>query len=249
MLIDTHAHLSKKDCNIDEVILNAKEMGVNYIILGGCDKQSNLENIEISKEYDNVYATIGFHPEVSLEINDNDIFDLEFLIKENSKVVAIGEIGLDYHYGKENRVFQIELFEKQLSLAERLDIPVVIHTRDAIMETYEILKKYKVKGVIHCFSGSYEMANKFISLGYKLGIGGVLTFKNSSLKEVIKNISLNDIVFETDSPYLSPIRGFVNEPKNIRLIADYLSEVKNVSLEEVENVTTKNVCDIFDLKI
>ncbi len=248
MLIDTHAHLSKED-DIKKVIQNAKKEGVNYIILGGCDKKSNFENIDIALKYENVYASVGFHPEFANYICDKDINELEKLIQETSKVVAIGEIGLDYHYGKENRLLQIELFEKQMSFAEKLKIPVIIHTRDAIMETYEILKKYNVKGIIHCFSGSYEMAKKFISLGYKLGIGGILTFKNSSLKDVINNISLDDIVFETDSPYLSPRRGEVNEPKNVRIVAEFLADIKNVSVSEVERITTENVVRLFDLDI
>ncbi len=250
MLVDTHLHLLKSDFDdIDKVINSAIKVGVNYLILGGCDKESNYENVILSSKYSNVYSTLGFHPEFCNEISDDDLESLENDIISNDKVIAIGEIGLDYHYGKDDRDKQIVLFEKQLKLAERLGIPVVIHTRDAMNDTYEILKKYKVKGVIHCFSGSLEMANKFIELGFCLGIGGVLMFHNSNLKDVVCNIPLSSIVFETDSPYLSPIRGKVNEPCNVRLIANYLSELKGISINEVESVTTDNVMRIFDIKL
>lgn len=250
MLVDTHLHLLKSDFDdIDKVISDAKKVGVNYLILGGCDKESNYENVILSNKYDNVYSTLGFHPEFCNVVTDDDLEKLEIDILNNDKVVAIGEIGLDYHYGKEDKDKQIWLFEKQLMIAERLGKAVVIHTRDAINDTYEILKKYNVKGVIHCFSGSLEMANKFIDLGFCLGIGGVLMFHNSNLKDVVREISLSWVVFETDSPYLSPIRGEVNEPCNVRLIANYLSDLKGIPINEVENVTTDNVRRIFDIKL
>lgn len=250
MLVDTHLHLLKSDFDdIDKVISDAKKVGVNYLILGGCDKESNYENVILSNKYDNVYSTLGFHPEFCNVVTDDDLEKLERDILNNDKVVAIGEIGLDYHYGKEDKEQQILLFEKQLMMAERLGKAVVIHTRDAINDTYEILKKYNVKGVIHCFSGSLEMANKFIGLGFCLGIGGVLMFYNSNLKDVVREISLSWIVFETDSPYLSPIRGEVNEPRNVRLIANYLSDLKGIPINDVENVTTDNVRRIFDIKL
>ena len=143
--------------------------------------------------------------------------------------------------------FQKELFIKQIQLANKYNLPIVIHSRDAVKDTIDIIKNYKSFGVIHCFSESKEVANEYIKLGYKLGIGGVLTFKNSNLKDVIKDIPLENIVLETDSPFLSPIRGSVNEPKNIKLIAECLSNIKNITISEVAKKTTDNVCKVFNI--
>lgn len=174
---------------------------------------------------------------------------LEKLIMNNKKIVGIGEIGLDYHYTKENKEKQISLFKRQLSLAEKLHLPVVIHTRDATEDTINILTEYQLRGVIHCFSGSLETANIYLSLGYKLGIGGVVTFKNSKLGEVIKKVSLSDIVLETDSPYLSPepLRGTINSSKNIPFIADKIAQLKGVKIDEVSKITLENTYNLFDL--
>ena len=177
------------------------------------------------EKYKNLYACIGYHPEVSNKIVEKDYEILEEMVKNNPKIVAIGEIGLDYYWNKDNKDKQREVFCKQLEIAEKLKLPVVIHSRDSINETYEILKKYKVSGVIHCFSGSLEMAKKFISLGFLLGIGGVVTFKNSKLFEVIEKLELTNIVLETDSPYLTPEpnRGKTNESSNISVSYTHLT--------------------------
>lgn len=167
----------------------------------------------------------------------------------NKKVVAVGEIGLDYYYGKEDKDLQIKVFREFLKLAEMYDKPVVIHSRDAVMDTINILKEYNVKGIIHCFSGSLEVANIYIKMGFYLGIGGVLTFKNSKLYEVVKNISIDNLVLETDSPFLSPepYRGKPNESKNIPIIGECLSKHLGISLEEVMNKTTSNAKNIYKL--
>ena len=203
------------------------------------------------EKYKNLYACIGYHPEVSNKIVEKDYETLEEMVKNNSKIVAIGEIGLDYYWNKDNKDKQREVFCKQLEIAEKLKLPVVIHSRDSINETYEILKKYKVSGVIHCFSGSLEMAKKFISLGFLLGIGGVVTFKNSKLFEVIEKLELTNIVLETDSPYLTPEpnRGKTNESSNIFYIAQKIAEIKNIPLENVAKITTENAIRTFDLPI
>ena len=203
------------------------------------------------EKYKNLYACIGYHPEVSNKIVEKDYETLEEMVKNNPKIVAIGEIGLDYYWNKNNKDKQREVFCKQLEIAEKLKLPVVIHSRDSINETYEILKKYKVSGVIHCFSGSLEMAKKFISLGFLLGIGGVVTFKNSKLFEVIEKLELTNIVLETDSPYLTPEpnRGKTNESSNIFYIAQKIAEIKNISLENVAKITTENAIRTFDLPI
>ena len=175
------------------------------------------------------------------------------MLVSSSRIVAIGEIGLDYYWRKDNKEKQRDLFQKQLDLAVKHQMPVVIHCRDAIQELYDILSQYKgkVKGVIHCFSGSYEMALAFIELGFVLGIGGVLTFKNSKLYQVVEKIPLSSIVLETDSPYLTPEphRGEMNESKYIPLIAEKIAQIKGISLSEVEKITTDNAKRVFDLPI
>ena len=165
------------------------------------------------------------------------------------KVVGVGEIGLDYHYGKEDILLQKELFEKQLILAKSNNLPVVIHSRDAVNDTIEILKKYDVKGVIHCFSGSVETADIYIKMGYKLGIGGVVTFKNSNLYKVVEHVGLKNIVLETDAPYLAPepYRGKQNSSKYIPVIAAKIGDILNISDLEVARVTTETACNLFDL--
>ena len=251
MFIDTHMHIGDTfGIEPDKYVENAINNDVKVLIASFCEKDDLMLSTKFVDKYKNIYCAVGYHPEVTNRIVDNDLEILENLIKSNKKIVAIGEIGLDYHYGKENISQQQELFKKQLSLAEKLNLPVVIHTRDAIEDTYQILKNYKVKGVMHCFSGSYEMAKKFIDLGFLLGIGGVVTFKNSKLYQVIEKVSLSNIVLETDSPYMAPepFRGKTNESAYIPVIAQRIADVKNVSLEEVKNCTTKNAISMFDLE-
>ena len=246
MFIDTHCHIEK--AGAQEYIENALKENVIYLFNASEDLKTSNENVQIAECFSNVFACIGVHPENVDNFNNEDIHVFEIIIK-NEKVKAIGEIGLDYHYGKENRGRQIEVFKMFLSLAERNNLPVVIHSRDAIEDTISILKNYKVKGVIHCFSGSVETAKEYIKLGFSLGIGGVLTFRNSKLHEVIENIPLEYIVLETDSPYLSPepFRGRKNESKYIPIIAESVANYLNKSIEEIEEITTKNAIRIFDI--
>lgn len=248
MFIDTHLHLAdESDQYIDNIISEAKECGLKYMIIAGTNYEDNIRNFDIINKYDLVYGAIGFHPEEVLNVDDKIVSFIENNIN-NKKIVAIGEIGLDYYYDKSLRDEQIELFEKQLKLAEKYNMPVVIHSREATKDTIDILSKYKVKGVIHCFSGSLEVCKQYIKMGYLIGVGGVLTFKNSKLKDVIKEISLDNIVLETDSPFLSPIRGDKNNSKNILIVAKYISQLKNISLDEVLEKTTLNAMKLFDLK-
>ncbi len=246
-MIDTHCHLYKEYYdNLNELIIELKEKNIT-IINNGCNKESNNEVLELSKKYNNVYAAIGYHPEDIDVIKDTNLEELESNI---NNVVAIGEIGLDYHYRSDNKKEQIALFEKELTLATKYNKPVIIHNRDATEDTYSILKKYKLKGSIHAFSGSYEMAVNYIKLGYKIGIGGVLTFKNSRLKDIIKQLDIHDIVLETDSPYLSPEpeRGKINTPLKLKYVVELISEIKNISCEEVCNITSATSRELFDLK-
>lgn len=249
MAIDTHLHLAYEYDDINYVIKNAYDKGVFCLILGGSSPKDNGENMKIISDFDNMYAAVGYHPEFANVISNQDLRLLEKFIENNNKIIAIGEIGLDYYYENNNKKEQIELFKKQLNLAVKYSLPVVIHSRDAFLDTYNILKQYKLKGVIHCFSGSYEVAQKYIQLGYYLGIGGVVTFKNSNLKDVIQKIGLDNIVLETDSPYLSPIRGKKNEPANIVYIRDYLSKLLDIDVDRVEEITNFNAMSLFDLDV
>ncbi len=252
MFIDTHMHIGD-DFGVepDLYVKNASDAQVEVLIASFCEKDDIMLSTKFVEKYKNLYACIGYHPEVSNKIVEKDYEILEEMVKNNPKIVAIGEIGLDYYWNKDNKVKQREVFCKQLEIAEKLKVPVVIHSRDSINETYEILKKYKVSGVIHCFSGSLEMAKKFISLGFLLGIGGVVTFKNSKLFEVIEKLELTNIVLETDSPYLTPEpnRGKTNESSNIPYIAQRIADIKNVSLEKVGKITTENAIRVFDLDV
>ena len=248
MFIDTHLHLVNEDYDIDSVITRAKESDVNYLIVSGSDLFDNRLNKNLLSKFGNVFLSVGFHPSCAKDVTDDDFLFLEEMISLD-KVVAIGEIGLDYHYGKTDREEQIRIFERQLEIAVKYNLPVVIHTRDAFYDTYNILKKYDVRGVIHCFSGSLEVAKEYLSLGFYLGIGGVVTFKNSKLKDIVKEIGLDKIVLETDSPYLSPFRGEKNEPCNVKYIASFLSDLLGITLEEVAMVTTGNACTLFDLDL
>lgn len=252
MFIDTHMHIGD-DFGVepDLYVKNASDAQVEVLIASFCEKDDIMLSTKFVEKYKNLYACIGYHPEVSNKIVEKDYEILEEMVKNNPKIVAIGEIGLDYYWNKDNKDKQREVFCKQLEIAEKIKLPVVIHSRDSINETYEILKKYKVSGVIHCFSGSLEMAKKFISLGFLLGIGGVVTFKNSKLFEVIEKLELTNIVLETDSPYLTPEpnRGKTNESSNIFYIAQKIAEIKNISLENVAKITTENAIRTFDLPI
>lgn len=248
-MFDTHLHLVNEGYdNIDRVINDAVESGVLYLILGGCSKDDNISNIDLCKNYNNLFVTVGYHPSEVNKLGDSDFLLLEKQICNNkNKILGIGEIGLDYHYGREDRELQIEVFKKQLSIAKKYELPVVIHTRDAMQETYDILKDSGVKGIIHCFSGSKEMADKFVEIGFYLGIGGVITFSNSKLGDVVKEIDLSHIVLETDSPYLSPFRGERNEPKNIKVIAEKIAFIKSISFNDVAKITSDNTIRLFDL--
>ena len=247
-MIDTHVHLNDEAYkeNLDEIIASANKIGIKKMIVIGCDYQSSLKAIEIAKKYDNIYAMVGLHPSDVDKETDKDLNWLKELLKEE-KVIGIGEIGIDLYWTKENKDLQIEFFEKQLQISLEYNLPVSIHSRDAIELTYQILSKNSYKGVIHCFSGSLEMAKKFIKLGYLIGIGGVVTFKNTNLKEVVKNIPMECIITETDGPYLAPTpyRGKMNKPEYIKLIVDEIALLKSMDVVEVEKQIDENVKKVF----
>ena len=251
MYIDTHCHLSCEDYDdIDLVIKENSENNIDKIIISGYSRDTIKETLELINKYEDVYATIGYHPSETDITTDKDLILLEKQIK-NKKVVGIGEIGLDYHYGNENKDKQIVLFRKQMEIASKYKLPVVIHSRDATQDTINILKEFpNVIGDMHCFSGSLETANIYISMGYKLGIGGVVTFKNSNLYKVVESVGLENIILETDSPYLTPepFRGKKNSSKYIPYISEKIANILDCSVEKVADITTKNAISLFDLK-
>lgn len=247
MFTDTHCHLFNEYYeNIDTIIKNCQNVGVTRFINNGCDHKSNVEVIKSIKNYPEMYGAIGIHPEVVDTYQESDLTYIENNLN-NPKIVAIGEIGLDYYYTKDNKDKQIKLFEYQLKLAEKYHLPVIVHSRDATEDTIKTLKKYNITGVIHSFSGSYETAKEYLKMDFTLGINGIITFKNSKLKEVIKEIPLKNIILETDSPYLSPHRGEQNNPQNIIEIAQFICDLKNIEMTELAAITNENITRIFDI--
>ena len=248
MIVDTHCHLNNDKKSIEKIL----KMENNILIVSGYNRESNETVIDLCNRFSNVYGTIGIHPEELYDFNEENLKFIEDNL-QNKKIVGIGEIGLDYHYSKEEIDKQKQLFINQLDLAKKYNKPVVIHSRDSINDTLEILRKYKgLKKVLHCYSGSLEMAKEFIKINTLFGIGGVLTFKNSKvLKEVVENIDLSYLVLETDSPYLTPepYRGLENEPYNVNLVAEKVSEIKQIELEKVKEITSLNASKLFDLNI
>lgn len=250
MFTDTHCHIYKEYYeDIDEIVNKIKDSGINRVINNGCDDKSNKEVISMLPKYSGfMYGALGIHPESVDEYTESDMKFVEDHINDEG-IIAIGEIGLDYHWTKENKDKQIELFDRQLSLAEKVNKPVIIHSRDATLDTIEVLKKHHVRGVMHAFNGSYETASIYIKMGLLLGVGGVITFKNCNLKDVIEKIDLSNIVLETDSPYLTPTpyRGERNDSSHIMDIAKFVSELKGVSMDELSKETNGNIKRCFDI--
>ena len=252
-MVDTHCHLLLEEYQTEEHLQEIiSHMGNKLMITSATNMKNMIETLNTVKKYENVYGVIGIHPE---EVEDGTEENLKLLESHlhNDKIVGIGEIGLDYHYTKDNRKKQIELFEKQLLLAKKYHLPCVIHSRDAAKDTYNILKKV-IDGsfpvILHCYGYSVEMAREFLKLGVYFGIGGVVTFKNGvKLVEVVKEMPLDRLLLETDSPYLSPepYRGKENEPVRIIHIAEKIAQIKNTSLEKVLEITTNTAIAQFDL--
>lgn len=254
-MIDSHGHLNdpKLFPEIDALLERAKKAGVSQIIVPGYDLETSAKAIDISNDYEDCYATVGIHPHNANFYN----LEMEETLKEylsNPKVVAIGEIGLDYHYEGFKKEVQKEVFIRQLNLARANDLPVVIHSRDATKDTMDILKEHAVglSGVLHCFSGSLEVALEYIKeLGFYISLGGPVTFKNAKeQKNVAKEVPLNSLLVETDCPYLTPHphRGKTNEPSYVPYILEEIAFLKGLSKEEVDKVTTKNTRDLFKMK-
>ena len=251
MIIDTHTHLDNEKYynDLDEVIKRAKENGVEKFIIPAANPKDIKRAVEISEKYEDVYFAVGVHPIDILQ------FDYHYLLDyiNHPKCVAVGEIGLDYHYTKDTKDYQIELFQEQLDIAIEYNKPVIIHIREANKDSYDIIERYlkeypNLKGVFHCFNAD-EQFLKF-SDNFYYGIGGVLTFKNArKLVEVFPKIPKNRVIIETDSPYLTPhpYRGKRNEPSYTTLVRDKIADLWNVSKEEVEEITTKNAKELFNI--
>lgn len=255
MLIDTHAHLQdEKYINIEEVVKNASDNNVGKIVCSSYDLNSSIQAIELSQKFEQVYATIGIHPEHAESLNDDVLNKLRSLSQHN-KVTAIGEIGLDYHYENTNKPAQKFAFIKQIELAYELKLPIVIHSRDATGDMLEILREYKNKihrAVLHCFSGSIETLNEIMKMGFYVSYGGVSTFNNArGLINTIKQTPIERIMLETDCPYLAPVpyRGKLNEPKYIPIIANKIAEIKDENIEKIEEITSKNAEFVYFNKI
>ena len=247
MLIDTHCHIYKSEMeNAQEIIKEAAKNDIS-IILNGTDPQSNLEILELSDKYNNVYAALGYFHTFADKITDEDISLLDSQL-ENDKVIAVGEIGLDYYYTKENKDKQKELFEEMLNLARNHDLPVIVHSRSSIQDTFDILKKHDVVGSMHCYQGSAEMAQQFIKLGFYIGIGGPITHTNNKkTRRMVKKIDINHLLVETDSPYLTPEekRGEKNTSLNLKYIISKIAEELDMPEDEIIKITTCNAKRLF----
>lgn len=250
-IFETHAHYDDEAFDEDRDILlqNLPNKGICGVVTAGADIDSSLEAIKISEKYEYIYAAIGIHPEnISENIDENYLEKLESMVSENKKVVAIGEIGLDYHFRFDNKEAQKEIFINQIKLANKLRLPVLVHDRDAHADTMEILKSFRPKGIVHCFSGSVEMAHEIVKLGMYLGIGGVVTFKNAkTIVEVVCNMPLDVMVLETDAPYMAPtpFRGKRCDSSMIKYTAEKIAEIKCIDVAEVLDITKNNAKKIF----
>ena len=252
MIFDSHAHYDDEAFDEDrETLLNTlEEKGIGIVVNVGASMESTKDSVELAHKYEFIYAAVGVHPNETGKLTVDDMNKLEEYSKDN-KVVAIGEIGLDYHFIEPDKEIQMHWFRKQLDVAVKTQLPVIIHSRDAANDTMNILKEYQGKisgGVIHCYSYSTEMAREYVKMGYYIGIGGVLTFKNSKkLKEAALDIPLERIVLETDCPYLSPepFRGKRNSSDKLEYVVKTLSEIKGISEEDIIKETYKNAVNMY----
>ena len=254
MLFDTHAHLDADafDADRDELIASLPGQGLGLVMNPGCDEPSSLAAIELAKRYDFIYAAVGSHPDAADLVNEELIEHYRKLCKENPKVLAIGEIGLDYHYEDIPREIQKKAFRMQMQLAKELDLPVIVHEREAHEDGLAIVDEFpEVRGVFHCYSGSAEMAKELIKRGWYIGFTGVLTFKNArKALEVAAAIPLDRIVIETDCPYMAPapFRGQRNNPGKVYRMAERLAELRGLTVEEAQRITMENGRRLYRMK-
>ena len=252
-LIDTHTHiyLSEFDDDRDQVIARAKLAGIQKMILPAIDSSTHAKMLEVEQQFEDCHAMMGLHP---CSVNQNfskEIEIVESYLKER-KFLAIGEIGLDFYWDKTFTKEQYEAFHQQIQIALKQDLPIVIHSRNAIDECIEVVQQYPgLRGVFHCFSGNLVQAEKAMATGFLLGIGGVVSFKNAGLDKVIEKIGPDQLILETDAPYLAPVpyRGKRNEPSYTLLVAEKIAAILNISLENVGELTTENARKLFRLEV
>lgn len=252
-MIDSHSHINMiESLSLDEIIKNAFDNGIDKIIVPSA-YPADMENImDLVNKYDNVYGMLGIHPSEVKSWDDSFIEKIKNYAK-NSKIAAIGEIGLDYYWDKSFNDLQKEVFIKQIKLANELNLPIDIHDREAHKDTYDIIQEHNngSKVIMHCFSGSVEFARECVKAGFYLGIGGVVTFKNAvKMKEVAKDVPLEKILLETDAPYLTPVpfRGKENQPAYVKYVAEEIASLRGISVEEVAQITTENAKTVFNIK-
>ena len=250
---DSHAHYNDEKFNLDrhELLKNIYNSDITKIVNAGYSLESSKRAIQIAEKYDFMYATVGISPNDINEFKQENLMEIEELAK-NKKVVAVGEIGLDYYWNKENKDLQKQIFISQIKIANKLHLPIVIHTREAIYDTLDILKNNKCnkKGVFHCCPLNIDLIREGLKLGFYISFAGPITFKNSkNAEEVIKMVPLEKMLIETDSPYLSPepLRGKRNDSRNVKYIAQKIAEFKGMTLEEVAELTYKNTKAIFEI--
>ncbi|MEO0293531.1 MAG: TatD family hydrolase [candidate division WOR-3 bacterium] len=250
MICDSHCHLQDKRFRgeIEKLIQEAKKVGVEKIIIPGWDLLSSKEAVELAWKFENVYAACGVHPHDAKFYDDVVEEEIRKLVK-NKKVVAIGEIGLDYYRNISPKEIQIDVFKRQLKIAEENNLPVIIHTRDSIEDVIKIVKEFSCKGVFHAFNGSEDVAERVIEMSFYLGVGGVITYPNAKIAKVLKEISLDNVLVETDAPYLTPHpkRGKRNEPAYTIYVVKKITEIKNKSFEEVSNRIYDNTVNLFGI--
>ena len=255
MLIDSHAHLDDErfDRDRDELIKSLGNNGISTVINIGADLPSSIKSVKLSEQYDNIYAVVGVHPHSASEMDEGTIEVLK-AFSSREKVVAIGEIGLDYYYDNSPRDVQRIWFKRQMKLAKEVNLPIVVHSREANQETFDMIKAEsdgKLTGVIHCYSGSVELMKEYIKLGYYISLGGPVTFKNAKIpKEVAKVVPIDRLLVETDSPYLTPEphRGKRNEPLYVRYVAALIAELRGMTIEELARATSENTKRLFNLR-
>ena len=249
MMIDTHCHIYDSEMeNAEEIIIDAAENDI-HMILNGTDPKSNREVLELASKHDNVHAALGYFHTFADDVTDEDITLLHHQL-ENGNVVAVGEIGLDYYHTKENRDAQINLFENMLELAEKHDLPVIVHSRKSMQDTFDILKEHDVAGSMHAYNGSAEMARQFVKMGFYIGVGGTVTHKNNKkTRKTVREIGIEGILLETDSPYMPPEekRGEKNTPLNLACITGKIAEELDMSEEDVVEITTQNARGLFGI--
>lgn len=258
-LFDSHSHYNDEKFDIDreEIIKETLSSGVSNFIVAGYSIESSKKAIEIASKYEELYVIVGISPNDLEDIKTEDdinksVSEIEKLAS-SKKVVAIGEIGLDYYWNKDNKEIQKEMFIKQIKLANKLDLPIVIHTRDAILDTIAILKEHNVnkKGIFHCCPLNRELVKEALKLDFYISLSGVITFKNTkNADDIINMVSEEKLLIETDSPYLSPepVRGKRNNSMNVKYVAEKIAKVKNKTVEEIADITNKNAKNIFDIK-